>query len=42
MPKGVYAGALVKATPIMRQKGDTFRALLIILSYIPDKAGARM
>ena len=28
----VSAGALVKASPIIQQKGDTFRALLIILS----------
>ena len=28
----VLAGALVEASPIIQQKGDTFRALLIILS----------
>ena len=28
-PRHASAGALVKASPIIRQKGDTFRALLI-------------
>ena len=31
-PRLASAGALVKASPIIRQKGDTFRALLIIQS----------
>ena len=36
------AGALIEASPIIPQKGDTFRALLINLSFSPDKAGARL
>ena len=36
------AGALIKASPIIQQKGDAFRALIIILGFSPDKAGARL
>ena len=36
------AGALIKALPIIQQKGNAFRALIIIPSFSPDKAGARL
>ena len=36
------ASALIKASPIIQQKGDAFRALIITLSFSPDKAGARL
>lgn len=36
------AGALVKASLLMRQREETFRALLITPANSPDKAGARL
>ena len=36
------AGALIEAEPIIQQKGKAFRALLINLSFSPNKSGARL